>query len=111
MSTLFRGRINRSTFLFSLIGLGFFAIIPSALLQETKQNSILIIPGFLLAVINMLLIFSVWIRRFHDLNKNGKWAFILFLPVINTFVLVGLLFIPGNKKQNNYGPTPDKLMF
>ena len=49
---------------------------------------------------------AVGIRRFHDINKSG-WNLLWFLTIIGVFPCVyWLLFKPGDKGHNSYGPDP-----
>jgi len=111
MHALFSGRINRGTYLVSMIALCLFAFIPSALAQEGKTNMVLIFPAIVLFIFYILLLFSILTRRFHDLNKSGKWSLLVFIPFLNTFVFVYLLFAAGNIKKNEFGPVPSNLLF
>jgi uncharacterized membrane protein YhaH (DUF805 family) len=43
---------------------------------------------------------SVTVRRLHDINMSGWWSLLSFFPLIPIF----LLFRPGTKGQNRFGP-------
>lgn len=59
-----------------------------------------------------IIVFSVilMIQRLHDLNKSGWMCLILFIPLVNFFFLLYVIFAPGTKGANNYGlqPPPNK---
>ena len=42
--------------------------------------------------------------RFHDINKSGFYALLMFVPFINCITYVLLLIIPGTPGSNTYGP-------
>jgi uncharacterized membrane protein YhaH (DUF805 family) len=46
------------------------------------------------------------VRRFHDFNYNGYSFFLMFIPIIHLFILLALLFYPGNKETNRFGDAP-----
>lgn len=72
-------------------------------------------PGVLIFVLGgiaylALIVFSFILakRRLNDLNQSGWLSLLLFIPLVNIVVGLWLLFAPGKKEQNNYGPYPVK---
>ncbi len=72
-------------------------------------------PGILIFVLGgiaylALIVFSFILakRRLNDLNQSGWLSLLLFIPLVNIVVGLWLLFAPGKKEQNNYGPYPVK---
>lgn len=49
---------------------------------------------------------SVTIRRLHDLNRSGWFILIGFIPVVNFFYYIYVLFFKGTEGANKYGPDP-----
>ncbi|HMW49154.1 MAG TPA: DUF805 domain-containing protein [Cellvibrionaceae bacterium] len=49
----------------------------------------------------------VGIQRLHDLNKSG-WLWLLnFIPLVNLYVVILVIFFPGTPGENRFGlPTP-----
>ena len=45
-------------------------------------------------------------RRLHDLNQSGWLAVLMFIPVINFFFSLYLIFAGGNEGINQYGAPP-----
>lgn len=45
-------------------------------------------------------------RRLNDLNRSGWWILLIFVPVFNLFIAIYLVFFPGSKIPNDYGPRP-----
>lgn len=43
-------------------------------------------------------------KRLHDLNKSGWLVLLGFIPIVNLGLLVYLLFFPGTKGPNKFGP-------
>ncbi len=48
---------------------------------------------------------AIGAKRFHDFEKPGILALLLFVPMVNLVMLVALGLIPGTSGPNKYGPT------
>lgn len=82
--------------------LGLFWTITYIFIEMLEVSSLRI--GFewttkLLIFINILVVTSLFIRRFHDIGKSSIY---IFVPFYNIF----LLFQEGEKKSNKYGEVP-----
>lgn len=61
---------------------------------------------FVLAAAALLLPYlGVSVRRMHDLDQSGGWAFLLFVPIFSIALLFAFAF-KGTTGENNYGPDP-----
>ena len=51
---------------------------------------------------------AVMVRRLHDTNHSGWWAWIVFIPIVGFIVL--MIFLASNSKpeENQYGISPKK---
>ena len=47
-------------------------------------------------------------RRLNDLNQSGWLSLLLLIPLVNLIIGLWLVFAPGKKQQNSYGPYPVK---
>ena len=56
----------------------------------------------LIAIVSLLLLFAVTIRRLHDTGHSGLWYLIIFVPLIGPFWLL-ILLMTGNNDENQYG--------
>lgn len=66
-------------------------------------SSIFGLGSLILTLIYVYSLFTLMIRRLHDLNHTG-WLSLLFLvPMINFFLVIYLMFFPGNRHVNQYG--------
>ena len=110
------GRIGRLRYLaYSMTALflcGIVIGIPAAILipnMASDSSGMLFIVLALVAYIP-LLVYSVLIakRRFNDLNHSGWWQLLLYIPYIGIIPAIYMLFWPGTKGSNNYGPSPEK---
>ena len=50
---------------------------------------------------------AVIVRRLHDINMTGKWAYLLIIPPFGLILLIYLIK-PGNDYQNQYGDIPNE---
>lgn len=48
-------------------------------------------------------------RRLKDINVNGWFSLLLFIPGISTLTFWPLLFIPGTKGPNRFGDDPREI--
>lgn len=44
--------------------------------------------------------------RLHDIDRSGWWLICLLVPYVNVVFLFALLLIPGNPRENSFGPAP-----
>ena len=51
--------------------------------------------------------FAVIVRRLHDLNMSGKWAYSFIIPPLGIILLL-FLTKSGDKNKNQYGNPPLK---
>ena len=49
---------------------------------------------------------SVGVRRLHDTGRSGWWFWIMLLPVAGFIWHTVLMFLKGDKGDNEYGPDP-----
>ena len=99
----FRGRIPRSTFWWSLVGLGLVFIVLLVVLERTfgRTASLILYPPFFWALA------AVATKRLHDRGKRPAWFLLLLIPILGPlwlFIELGLL--RGTRGENQYGPDP-----
>ncbi|MEP1897044.1 MAG: DUF805 domain-containing protein [Alloalcanivorax venustensis] len=63
---------------------------------------VLAVGGLFTAV--MSIIYGV--RRLNDLNMSGWLILLMLVPLANFVMALVLLFVPGSKADNKYGPAP-----
>lgn len=114
---LFKGRFARGTFLMSLVGISLLGGLMKILNSTyTTHNSPLIdlFLSFMILVIALailMLAFSIWAKRLHDINRSGWWSLLLFVPLGNLLLFVYLLFKKGDSGKNKYGAKPVNIIF
>jgi len=110
---LFLGRVNCIQWLLGILALSLppsimLAVIAQLVEPETDVIAtafpfiagLLLIPAFVLSI-------SLHIRRMHDINLNGFYLILAFIPLINLYYLY-LLLKKGDEGINTYGEPPKK---
>gem|GEM_PF-2471221 len=101
----FKGRLGRLKYYLNSL-LSFAATAVTVGVVKAMGNeliSFLAVPAIVYLAIGE---FSVVARRFHDLNRSGWWSLLFFIPIVNLFVGLYLLFKKGTKGPNRFGPDP-----
>lgn len=107
---IYDGRIGRKNY---VLGLLFYHTLVSVIvillglllsLNESSFDLIAYVIGAFFAVF----IFSLHVRRSHDLGKSGNMALLLFIPIVNLIIAIRLLFYKGQESVNQYGDIPVK---
>ena len=104
----FKGRINRGRFLLYIIVLSVISIVVTAVYTSAVQNlqapfaSIGFIVALIILIISAVAGISAWVRRLHDVNLSGFYAFLMIVPLVNIILGLYLLFKPGDSNPNQY---------
>jgi uncharacterized membrane protein YhaH (DUF805 family) len=61
---------------------------------------------FIVAI--MIFNISLFVRRWHDLGNSGWMVLLNFVPLINIFVVLNVIFKTGQSRENQYGKTPQR---
>lgn len=83
----------------------FAVLFPSVL--QMSSNSISLVPLIIIGLVYLVMIYFSFIfiiRRLHDCNHTGWLSLLIFVPLVNLFLALYLLFAPGNKDTNSFGP-------
>ena len=97
----FKGRSSSSE-------LWYFILIHAVILiiLSLIEGSVLDQP-WLSAIYQLATLLPLWtviVRRLHDVGKNGWWILIDLVPIIGFFWLLVLLVKPSQPTTNEYGP-------
>lgn len=104
-----KGRLNRAAYNMRLItaqvASGILAYILSAMSMPTRNAFGLCM---LVIVIIIAIIYQIFIsvQRLHDLNRSGKFAWLIVVPIVSLFLLSYLIFFKGTSGDNQYGLDP-----
>lgn len=102
---LFSGRINRRSYFVSSSGVGILVYILNELLQKTDATMFEVMLYIVLIPL-IIVLYSLFIRRLHDLGYSGWFSLLIFVPVLNAAMGLGLIFFSGNLEANKYGNAP-----
>jgi len=67
-------------------------------------NIAAILMGFVGIILFIPILISLYVRRFHDLNKSGIFIALCLIPFAGIFVYLYLQFAAGTDVSNEYGP-------
>ena len=106
----FSGRSSRKEFWVTSIILNAILAIFAALeffaSEMNRELSQIIIFWMIFGLATFIPLWSVAIRRLHDLNSSGWWILISLLPILGTLILIVAFLSPGTKRTNKYGLNP-----
>ncbi|MHB8425423.1 MAG: DUF805 domain-containing protein [Gammaproteobacteria bacterium] len=99
-----RVRFTAYAFIIELLTMGLWVVLLSLTLLNIGDLGLWLM--IILFALTVILLFRVAIRRLHDLDMNGWISVGLLVPLVNILVLCILLFAPGKKSDNRFGPSP-----
>lgn len=92
--------------LFFVIGILMSILIPMVGTGSEAALGAQVVITILLYGISFFITFVLARRRLNDLNKSGWLSLLLLVPIVNFFMGLYLLFFPGTKGTNDFGPAP-----
>jgi uncharacterized membrane protein YhaH (DUF805 family) len=100
----FDGRSTRKEYWMYIL---FYALILFGLLiiDNLMNNSIIGIIVGLFQIVFIIPSLSIAVRRLHDVNKNGWFLLLSFIPLANLYILY-LLVQSSSSSSNQWGATP-----
>ena len=105
--TDFESRIPRSTFIGGNLIIFTASLLVGAISTVFSTERVEILLSIVLTAVWIVPTFSLYIRRFHDLDQSGYWSLTIFLPLVNFIVFGALCLIPGTSGPNRFGAIPD----
>ena len=99
----FKGRNRRSTYWFTNIGLVLFMAF-IGIIGELSTDSEFLAVIFLIPY--MWILIANYVKRFHDLGRNGWLTAFLMVPIVNCVLYFYIGFFKGQECDNEYGPNP-----
>lgn len=118
---LYKGRLSRKSWLLGLLlgwimfllAIGALGIVEAIFLPIFENYSISdFIQGLSLIaivyfyIIFVIFIFSLHVRRWHDVGRSGWFSVLLFIPLVNLLILLYLCLGKGQDGSNEYGENP-----
>ena len=99
---LFQGRLKRTHFLIGNIVAN--SVLGSFLIYYFAEMRFDLYRVFwLLFAVCFFGLFSLIIRRLHDMGRSWSWSLLFLLPILNFIFTLFLCVFPGDKKENKYG--------
>ena len=106
------GRLNRQRYIFYTLGFGLVMGLVTFVLTFVA-SLIFGSDGFIVRAVSSIISFvwfagyaSLMIQRLHDLGRPTWWVVGAIIPVVNVVLWLYLLFVPGTRGYNKYGPDP-----
>ncbi len=101
------GRVRYFTYILgALTGCGLLLILIyiAAYLLPAGLGKLVSVTSYIMikSVVFPLIVFVMSIRRLHDFDLSGWWSLLALIPVVP----LALVFIPGKKEANRFGPVP-----
>lgn len=85
--------------IFGLKGLGF-------LLRKHDPEGVTALVESIYAYATFVPLIAVSVRRLHDTNRSGWWFLTILIPLVNFFLLFGLMIQDSQPGENRFGPNP-----
>ncbi len=116
----FSGRLGRLRYLvYSFVSMLIFGIAMAAVIGlivavtgqpvVTSEDSLspAVVVAYVILLIPMLIVSLMFgIRRLHDMNLSGWFIILMLIPFVSAVFYLVLLFWPGTKGPNRFGPPP-----
>lgn len=104
-----RGRIGRLRYLAYSLGLGLVTTIPLLIVQLallTEGSVVFWVVQALIMILSLGITIVLGRRRLNDMGYGGWQLIGAFIPLVNLFVFLWMIFAPGEAQPNQYGPVP-----
>lgn len=105
------GRLNRKSYIYRSFFLSVVLFVVQGILSFAAEtfgalDLLFSIVAFVLGIFQLAANIMMGVRRLHDLDKCGWWMLLLFVPLVNLFFCLYLLFFKGTEGPNEYGDDP-----
>jgi uncharacterized membrane protein YhaH (DUF805 family) len=100
-----QGRINRGPYFVASVLVGGLAFVAGRI---PDNYPLLFWPSLLVILISSYVSIVLSIKRSHDRGKSGFFVVLCFIPFINLWPAIELLFLRGDEGRNDYGENPLK---
>lgn len=106
----FEGRISRSTFWLKFyLPLIIIQMLAFLVDYSTGNYNAEYGYGVISSIIGVLMIWpciAIYVKRIHDRDRSGLFLLLLFVPVLNLWPTVEILFLKGTEGPNRFGEDP-----
>ncbi len=106
-----KGRITRQQYILTTLMVSFVGFVIAfgigfaggmAGTGEDASNGVASIVSLAIAFVQAFLV----VRRLHDIGKPGWHFWLLLVPLYNIYLGLVIMFTPGTRGANEYGPDP-----
>ena len=104
-----KGRINRKRYWFSallLIIVYFIAMAFMVILSPDDTSSTFILLFFVIWALSLYISIMLMIKRLHDRNRPSAFIILMFIPIVNLWPTIEILFLKGTSGDNRFGADP-----
>jgi len=104
----FEGRLNRKTYWLTVLAIMVGSIIPLALDAIIFSAADSGMPVLTL-IYSLALIWpglAIAVKRLHDRGRSGWFYLLMFVPILNLWPQIEILFLRGTDGANDYGADP-----
>ncbi len=101
--TNFSGRSTRSDYWYVLLINIIIGAVLGFLGGLLNISSITLVLVSIYSLVALVPSIALFVRRLHDINKSGFWAFITFVPLVGEIILLVFLLTPSVDVNNKYG--------
>ena len=105
----FTGRATRSEHWYFVLFMSIvdvIAVIIDVLLSDLT-GGMPIVTGITMLIF-VIPLTAVGIRRLHDINADGLWYLLAYVPIL--FLILIILLVIDSKEDNAYGPNPKSIV-
>ncbi len=103
----FQGRLNRKRYILRSLVLSIVTGILAAVFAALLGDSILsLVVCAAISIAGFVAGLSLCVRRLHDLNRSGLFWLLFFIPIVDFFFAIYVIFFKGTEGDNQYGPDP-----
>lgn len=103
----FKGRATRAEYWYFFFSTHVLYLISLFITHLNGDINYFISVNVAVYILLLYLNIATAIRRLHDINKTGWWYLLIFIPIINIFIIFVFLYWfckKGTAGDNNYGP-------
>lgn len=105
-----KGRVNRSTYwlkyMVPYLVLSIIAVVADismGLFDEATGIGVISLAFMLVALYPSI---AISIKRCHDRGRTGWFNLVAFIPIVNIWYIIEMLFLKGTEGGNKYGEVP-----
>jgi uncharacterized membrane protein YhaH (DUF805 family) len=100
---VFQGRAPRAEYWWFAL-FQFLVNMAFGILQASSGADAISVVSALFALATFLPSIAVWVRRLHDVDRSGWWAWIILVPLVGWVLVLVWACTRGTRGPNRFGP-------